>query len=207
MRILGFGLACVLVLVTTAHAQPGQQPPYQPPPQQPYVPPPQGYAPAAYGQPPTITPEEHQLLLRGEISEGAHILGGAASFFLGFGTGQAIQGRWSDTGWIFTLGESASIAMMIAGVVRSIDDCGFGHETCDDEGSADGTGMIVVGLVGFSVFRVWEIIDAIGGPSGHNRRVRELKWRLGIPVQVSNLQPYVLRGRDGGGTAGLRFDF
>ncbi len=195
------GLVVVGVLagsLGTASAQPGASPPMVPAPYQPTVPPPHSYT--------TISPEEHKLLLQGEISESAHIGGGIAALMLGFGSGQAIQGRWSDTGWIFTLGESASVALLIAGAVRAIDSCDFGldHDCVSDD---DGKGMLVVGLVGFSVFRIWEIIDAFGGPGSHNRRVRELKWRLGIPQQVGHLQPYINRTRDNGATAGLQLRF
>lgn len=196
MRMAWLGLVGVLGCFGIANAQPGAPPPPPPPRYQPTVPPPYGYA--------TITRDEHELLLQGEISDDAHIGGGLAALMLGFGSGQAIQGRWSDTGWIFTLGESASFALLIAGAVRSID--GYGHDSIGSSND-DGEGMLVVGLVGFSVFRVWEIIDAFGGPGSHNRRVRELKWRLGIPQQVGHLQPYLNRTRDHGATAGLQLRF
>lgn len=200
-------VALVLVmLVGVAQAQPGAGPPPPPPtyPQQ-YPPPPHQYQPG-YAYPAQLTPEEHELLLDGEISSGAHIGGGVAALFLGFGSGQAIQGRWSDTGWIFTVGEAASIAAMIGGVVRTVDDCDTVDETdCDH---SDGPALIVVGLVGLTVFRVWEIVDAFSGPADHNRRVRELKWRMGIPVQVGNKwSPYLNKNRDGGASAGLQLRF
>jgi hypothetical protein len=209
MRVAGLLL---LVLGGTAYAQPGaappppvQQPYPQPQPQQ-YPPPPYQYQPG-YGVP--ISREEHELLLQGEISDGAHIGGGVASLFFGFGVGQAVQGRWSDKGYIFTIGEVGTFALMIAGVVRTFDDCAHDLNDGDDDcGHSDGPPLIIVGALGFSVFRIWEIVDAFSGPSDHNRRVRELKFRLGIPVQVgARVKPFVNKTRDGGATAGLTFRF
>src|SRR5690349_5932967 len=110
----------MLVSTTIATAQPAAQPyapqPYpQPNPQpQPY---PQPYAPAPYAyQPQQLTAEEYELLAEGEISEGAHYGGAALSFFFGLGAGQAVQGRWGETGWIFTLGEIGAAGLLFYGV-------------------------------------------------------------------------------------------
>jgi hypothetical protein len=198
-------LVLVLALSGIANAQPGTTaPPPAPYPQQ-GPPPPYQYTPG-YGYPVPLTAEEHELLMDGEITPGQHFGGAAAAFFIGFGSGQAIQGRWSDTGWIFTLGESASFVALIAGMVRTFDDCSYdGESGCDH---SDGPPLIIAGVVGFTVFRVWEIIDAFSGPNDHNRRVRELKFRMGVPVRVGErFTPYVNKTRDGGATAGLTLRF
>jgi hypothetical protein len=202
-------LVLVLAVAGVAHAQPGASAPPPPPPTYPqqYPPPPQQYQPG-YGYPVALTPEEHELLMDGEISSGAHIGGGVASLFLGFGTGQAIQGRWSDTGWIFTLGEVASFTAMIAGLYRTFDDCVDEFENTSDCDHSDGPPLIIVGAIGFTVFHIWEIVDAFAGPAEHNRRVRELKFRMGVPVRVGDrFMPYVNKTRDGGATAGLSIRF
>jgi hypothetical protein len=71
--------------------------------------------------------------------------------------------------------------------------------------------LLIGGLIGLVVFRVWEVADAIGGPPRHNSRVRELRMRLGMPPMgyVRRLQPYVAPplSRDGGATAGLTLRF
>jgi hypothetical protein len=85
-------------------------------------------------------------------------------------------------------------------------DCDF-EATCSNNNT---TGIYIVGgLIGLLGFRVWEIVDAVGGPSKHNRKVRELKMRLGIPVPMytHRVIPYVNKTRDGGGTAGVMFRF
>lgn len=182
--------------------QPYPQPPpqpYQPPPPQGYVPPPQTYVPVQ------LTPAEHETLQRGEISDGAHIGGAAASLFFGFGVGQAVQGRYGETGWIFTIGELASMTALIVGITQSLEDCFSVDRGCDD---GRGDGLIIGGLVGLVAFRVWEVVDAFSGPSKHNQKVRELRMRLGMPMPMyTRVVPYVNRSGDGGGTAGVVFRF
>src|SRR4051794_8061508 len=81
-------------------AQPGQTQPdpamAQPQPvQQPYSQQPP-HAPKTL----MISSDDQEILERGEISDLEYIGGGAGSLFFGFGFGQAVQGRWDDTGWI-----------------------------------------------------------------------------------------------------------
>lgn len=155
-----------------------------------------------------LTPDQVELLQKGEISDGAHVGGAAASVFLGFGIGQAVQGRYGETGWIFTVGEIASFTALVVGVSQALDDC-FGDSTSCNDNNNRGDGLIIGGLVGLLVFRVWEVVDAFGGPPKHNRKVRELKMRLGMPVPMytQRLVPYVNRTRDSGATAGVVFHF
>lgn len=214
-------LVLLVALAGTASGQPGADAPYpppppdpqpypQPPPQQP--PPPQPYAqpvpyqPGGY-MPVQLSRDDAELLQRGEITEGAHFGGAAASIFLGFGLGQAIQGRYGDTGWIFTVGEAASFVALMIGVTQMVEDC---FDTIDDNcNESRGEGLFIGGLVGFFAFRIWEVVDAFGGPSKHNRKVRELRMRLGMPVPMytKRVMPYVNRTRDSGATAGLVFRF
>lgn len=216
MRKLPLVLLVVLV-GSTAAAQPGaddapypapppvQEPPPQPYPQ-PYAQPPQpGYAPNGL-VPVQLTSDQMELLQKGEISDGQHIGGAVASLFFGFGIGQAVQGRYGETGWIFTVGEIASFTAMMVGVFQAFDDCTF-DDRCSD--SNRGGELIIGGLVGLLAFRVWEVVDAFGGPPKHNRKVRELKMRLGMPVPMytQRVVPYINRTRDSGATAGVVFRF
>lgn len=58
-----------------------------------------------------------QFLDDGEVSTPRYIIGGILGTYpIGFGIGHAIQGRYSDRGWIFTATEAASLAVVIAGV-------------------------------------------------------------------------------------------
>ena len=192
-----------------APPQPSPYPP--PPPHQPYPPnqpppPPTGYAPQPYQYVPVqLSAEDQKLLSRGEISDGAQIGGVAGNLFFGFGLGQAIQGRWGETGWIFTLGEVASITAMVVGFSRSLD-CAFDDPSCSDED--EGVGYILAGAIGITVFRVWSVVDAFAGPQKHNRRVRELRMRLGMPMPMyTRITPYVAPVRGGGSVAGFSLSF
>jgi hypothetical protein len=196
-----------------AQPQPYPQPQPQPQPypapqpypqQQPYPQPGYGYAqrPVMQYQ---LTLDEQYLLERGFISDGEWLGGGLASVFLGFGIGQAIQGRWSERGWIFTLGQGGSFLVMMYGVTQAFEDC---FEGCSDNDRGFGTFM--AGLVGFTVFYAWGAIDAFVAPPSHNRRVKELRMRLGMPVPMySRVMPYVTspKGDTGGAVAGLSLRF
>lgn len=208
MRALVSSLSIIALLAGPAAAQPGAQPQPYPPPQPhpppqpypaPYAPPPYGYAPAP------LTAEEHALLAQGEISEGAHMGGAALALFVGAGIGQAVQGRWSDTGWIFTFGELAAGGLLIYGIVGISDDLADDATNRDDRDCHNCVSYIVVGALAISALRLWGTIDALAAPSSHNRRVREVRMKAGMPMY--SLRPYVGPGRDGGGVAGVSLRF
>lgn len=202
------GAVALLCLASTAIAQPGpdSQAPSAPPAG--YGPPPPGnyYAPTPQQYAVQITEEERDLLARGEI-DGSHVaLGGLGAIFFGFGVGQAIQGRWSDTGWIFTFGEIGTLAMVIGGVIDSVSSCNDYEGSCND---SRGVTVMAAGLIGFTALRIWESVDAFTGPAGHNRRVRDLRMRLGYGPYPAyyGMTPYITPTGDGGGTAGLSLRF
>jgi hypothetical protein len=143
---------------STARAQPGQ-------------------TPAQSGEV-TVTPEEYQMLVRGEYQAGEIIVGGLVGTFWGLGLGHAIQGRWSDQGWKFTLGELGSFAVMMYGLMRELnsDDYYYGDNRRNDD---TGVTYLVAGAIGFAVFRIWELVDVWHGPIEHNNKLRELRWRTG----------------------------
>lgn len=184
-------------------AQPYPAPPPQPypapsPPPQPYPPP---YAQPTYAQPQyhLLTEEERELVAEGEIGGGQHVAGGLVGTFFGFGIGHAVQGRWSDKGWIFTVGEVASFGLILV----ALGDCGF-EESCEDE--ADQAWFGVVALIGL---HIWEVFDVWLGPPAHNRRVRAARAKAGIypayPTYGVYLAPPL--SRDDGGVAGLTWRF
>lgn len=84
---------------------------------------------------------------------------------VGFGSGHAIQGRYKEKGWIFTLGEGVAIGGMIA----SASQC----ETTQAETQVGGTAiqtqvnrecggaLPLVSLLGFVGMRLWQVIDLI----------------------------------------------
>jgi hypothetical protein len=191
------------------YPQPYPQPQPQPQPQ-PYPQPAPYYGvPAPYQYQPAVqlTAEEHELLMKGEISEGEHFGGGLAALFLGFGIGQGIQGRWSDNGWLFTLGEIGAIGLIIYGATRTFD-CNDGIDHTGRSCRSDaGTGTLIVGALGFTGLRIWETIDAFSAPSEYNRRVRMVRMKAGYhPMGVYGL--YVSPPKHGeGGVAGVSLRF
>jgi hypothetical protein len=200
-----------------APGTPPPQPGYGPPPSQPGYGPPAGYAPGAYGyrQPPPgslvlqLSPDDQELLTRGEISDGQWLVGGLASVVLGFGIGQAVEGRWLDRGWIFTVGEGASIVAIVAGAVEGVD-C---SNSVNGGRCNNGIGLVVGGVLAFTGLRVWEIVDAFAVPPSQNAHIREMRVRLGLPPQQVGytLAPFIapVRGLGANNTtvAGLQLRF
>lgn len=200
-------LAAALVAIPTASAQPGAEPPPDYPGAEPAPPegppeseppfqePPQPRQPR---QPRTIqmTPDERELVLRGEIDQNLYIGGALIGTFLApFGIGQAVQGRWSDRGWIFTVGEAASIGVIIAGISRF------------DSSTDDGEGLLIAGVLGLVGFRIWEMVDLWVGPPLHNQKVQRVYMKYGIPPgsQFYGAAPYVAPTGRGGAIAGFTF--
>lgn len=187
-------IAAVLLLTGLAHAQPGAIPPMQP------------YPTYGYPQPPQLqlTAEEMETLSIGYITDGQYIGGGVASLFVGFGVGQAVEGRWHDTGWIFTLGEPVAFGVFIYGLMQNIGCIGTSGG-CSNNHDAGST-AIVVGAVSLVGLRLWEVIDAFVGPSRHNERYRALQMRLGNPMPAYTYRPFVAPS-NGGAVAGLSLSF
>jgi hypothetical protein len=155
-------------------------------------------------QPPPMSQEERQILDDGEISDGQWGGGVLASLAFGFGTGQAIQGRWHDTGWIFTLGESLSIVAIIAELPATFSDCfdcGTSHQR-DQDRAAD---IMIGSLIVFAGLHIWEIGDAAIGPSEQNARYHAFRARH---PEMYSVEPFAARASSGtGGVAGLTLRF
>ena len=172
--------------------QPGQQP-YYPPPGQGYYGPVGGYAPVG-----SLTLDEQMLLEEGEISRGQIVGGAIMSLWMGMGIGQAIEGRWSETGWIFSVGEPVTLVMVVAGAAAACN-----QDSCNGSNN----GLFIAGLIGYLGLRTWGFVDIFSGPQDHNRRVRALRARVGYPAYGS-VTPFVLPAQSGNGaTAGLTLSF
>jgi hypothetical protein len=182
---------CLLALMSaTAAAQPAAPP----------APPPPAPAPPSAG--------ERALLERGEISGLEHIGGGVAGAVLGFGIGQALQGRWAERGWVFTLGETAATVALVWGGTRIATHCpGRDATGCGDRG----VGLAMGGAMALAAFRAWATLDAFIVPPAHNREVSALRRRVGLRAGTGPqalVLPYVAPARAGDGFVGgmsLRF--
>lgn len=118
-----------------------------------------------------LTENDKEILEIGEISTGSYIVGGILGTYpLGFGLGHAVQGRWSQKGWIFTAGELGSLTMVVAGLLGCVDKT-FSSDDCSDVENV----LISTGLISFVGLRLWEIVDVWAAPPSHNRKYNELK--------------------------------
>jgi hypothetical protein len=153
---------------------------------------------------PVLSAEDRQILEDGEVSGGQWGGGVVASVAFGFGIGQAVQGRWHDTGWIFTLGESLSIVAIIAELPATFSDCfdcGTSHQR-DQDRAAD---IMIGSLIVFAGLHIWEIGDAAIGPSEQNARYHAFRARH---PEMYSVEPFAARASSGtGGVAGLTLRF
>lgn len=99
-----------------------------------------------------------------DISTTRYVAGGILSIYPGFGIGHAVQGRYTDKGWIFTTGEAISTAVVISGLI----DCGTSTVISSSK-ECSGKDKMLVGTVGFLGFKIWEIFDAWVIPHSNNK--------------------------------------
>lgn len=151
-----------------------------------------------------LSESDQRILERGEISTARYIIGGVLGTYpLGLGIGHAIQGRYLESGWIFTAGELGSIGLIVIGFSNCLDNT-WSNRSC---GSNLAINLGVVGLIGF---KVWEIIDLWAVPPELNRRYYELQNRISTRVKV---RPALLpianykTGRTEGAMLGLQLSF
>jgi hypothetical protein len=204
------GLLAVVVLLVSSvgYAQPGaplQEPSPQtypaPQPSPAYAPPPYGYAQPMQVQ---LTLDDQYLLERGYISDGQHIGGTLVAAFFGFGIGHAIQGRFTERGYLFAIGDAVTGLIFMNGVVKLFT-C---FEGCSDARVDNAVNWMLVGLLSTTVVRTWEVVDAATGPATHNRKLRALHSRLGMQPMYTQLRPYLGAPHDNSGaTAGVSLRF
>ncbi|WP_374001395.1 hypothetical protein [Bdellovibrio bacteriovorus] len=148
----------------------------------------------------SLSERDREILARGEISKGRYIVGGILGTYpLGFGIGHAIQGRYTEKGWIFTVGEAGSLAVLIAGMGSCMSS--WHSDNCNGNG-----GLIWIGAFSFIGFRIWEIVDVWAAPPELNRRYRELKSRLPASEGEITFEPGFMPLADGD-VLGLRMTF
>lgn len=124
-----------------------------------------------------LTDEEDAIQKEGLISRDRYILGGVTGTTLGFGTGHAIVGKWKEMGWLYTLGESAFLGMLMVGYKKSIIDTfntGF-------NGNFDGPsyGLMITGYLGFFLTKMGETYDIWNRPHQHNKTYKKVQDKVG----------------------------
>jgi hypothetical protein len=150
---------------------------------------------------PHSDPADVELANSPEISDRQAATGVVAALALGFGSGQAVEGRWKDTGWIFTFGESLSLVFVASSAVDSFRQCAFfPGQACPSAERA-----LIGGLIAMGAFRLGEIVDAAVAPGLHNRGVRDARRRLGW-ASAPHVAPYVAPTSHGS-TVGLTMSF
>lgn len=93
------------------------------------------------------------------VSTGKYITGGILGTAVGFGIGHGIQGRYSERGWIFTVGEAAGLAAIIAGAQSCYDSSTKTPKTSEGCTNALFSGGLIVALG----FHIWEVVDVWTG--------------------------------------------
>ena len=111
------------------------------------------------------------------ISTGRYIGGGLVGTFVGFGIGNAINGSWTDTGWLFTTFEVAGAGLIVGGFVMAgspfMDFIKEGPSSSTIKALSDSaqskilTGVILAagGALIYSGFRIAEIVDVWAAPT------------------------------------------
>jgi hypothetical protein len=135
-----------------------------------------------------LNDEEKKILDRGEIGTTAYVLGGVLGTYpLGFGIGHAIQGRYSDKGWIFTVGELGAVTILYSAALDCMTNSSYWNNS---NGTCNNKGSMFLGAAAFVALRIWEIVDLWVTPPEHNRRYRSLSARTGRTSFIPLIAPY-----------------
>lgn len=102
-----------------------------------------------------------------ELGYGRYLTGGVTSIVVGFGAGQAVQGRYAEKGWIFTLGETASVGMIAGGYLWLVPSFEEG------ESPMGPAGLMLAGFTALVAFRTWGVIDAWSAPYASGNRTAQ----------------------------------
>jgi hypothetical protein len=158
----------------------------------------------ASASPLTLTADEEQLLDEGLIS-GDRIAGGVVlSIFVPFGAGQAVEGRWGNTGYLFAIGDAVWVSGLVGIVANHGQSCGGQSTHCNgwDE-------LVPFDILLMLAVKTLEVVDASVGPGKHNRRVRGVRSKLGQPLDdEARVLPFIVPSDRGkGGVAGLSLSF
>lgn len=91
-----------------------------------------------------------------------YVAGGITGSLLGFGIGHAIQGRYKEKGWIFTVADTLALGTIIGGAAAATTKMGTGVVRSGDPKMKDAlpfVGITALGAALYTGFRIWEIVD------------------------------------------------
>lgn len=97
-----------------------------------------------------------------QVSSGQYYAGGAVGTIIGYGIGHAIQGRYADMGWVFTLTEVGSVGIVAGGFGWMLSNLPTGVAWKDAKATdlhKGGLAMMLTGSLLLAGFRIWEIVD------------------------------------------------
>lgn len=102
------------------------------------------------------------------LSPERYYTGGILGSIFGLGIGHAIEGRWTDKGYIFTFGETLG-ALLLSPVIYNLTSTKTEREKCVDFCTLPAFALVYGGL------RVWEIVDIWTGASPETKRKNRLQ--------------------------------
>jgi len=106
-----------------------------------------------------------------EVSDIQQVGGTLTAFLFGFGLGHAVEGRWDDEGWKYTLVDSVGMAGFIGGAVTAL--------SCDHNCTVPAT-IFYGGMLAIMVSRYAQIYDTAWGARKHNDRLYARRKRAGM---------------------------
>ncbi len=123
-----------------------------------------------------LTSEDKKVLEIGPMGDTRYILGGILGTAPGFGIGHAIQGRWLDKGWIFTLGELITLTLFAGSTFGCIGEGLF--ETSNDRNNDSNCNLAGIAYLGFLGFKGWEISDIWYQGYQHRKKFKNLNNKI-----------------------------
>jgi len=144
-----------------------------------------------------LSAEDMDVLADGEITSDTKIGAAIADVLVGYGVGQAMEGRWRQTGWQLAIGDAAFSSVFVVGLMAAALPHGEGR--CVQPGCAGSihtNAAMIIGLVGLGLVRTGGAIDAVVGANSHNRRVHDLRTRVSKAPFLSSSDNGVVAGLD-----------
>lgn len=98
------------------------------------------------------------------VSTDSYYAGGVVGTLVGLGIGHAIQERYGQIGWVFTVGEVAGLGLIGGGIGWAIAKAPAGATYIAWDDMPKGAfGLIIAGSALAAAFKIWEIVDVWAG--------------------------------------------